>query len=253
MIPFMVSMCIKPNHLLHRRHGIRHVLYMTLRVTPVVTKLQRHHKKGLYAAKFSEEHENIIGTVSSDNTCRLWRLDNGKQLAKLAGHDDEVNGMAFHKNKLATASDDRAIIIWDIETYQPIAKLEGHRNSVYGLCFQPAGHTQGGLLASVAFDWMTLIWDQENTRAPVRTLEGHRDDIIGVDFAPNGIALATGSDDGTCRIWDCRMWRSTAVLEDHEGECKRVYSLIWACFSNNVRGWHCKSMGYVHIRLYRYA
>lgn len=189
----------------------------------VLTKLQGHHKKGLYAAKFSKEHQNLVGTVSSDNTCRLWRLDTGKQIAKLSGHEDEVNGMAFHQNSLATASDDRTIMIWDIETYQAVAKLEGHRNSVYGLCYQPAGHTNGGLLASVAFDWMTLIWDpRESTRTPVRKLEGHRDDIIGVDFAPNGIALATGSDDGTCRVWDCRMWRSTAILADHQGECKRV-------------------------------
>jgi len=189
----------------------------------IATKLQGHHKKGLYAAKFSKDYPNLVATVSSDHTCRLWRLDTGKHLAKLQGHEDEVNGMAFYENTLATASDDRRIIIWDIDTHQIIDSLEGHRNSVYGLCYQPPGFSNGGLLASVAFDWMTMVWDpRSSNQSPIRKLEGHRDDIIGVDFSPNGLALATGSDDGTCRVWDCRMWRTAAVLRDHQGECKRV-------------------------------
>ena len=147
----------------------------------------------------------------------------GKHLAKLQGHEDEVNGMAFYENSLATASDDRRIIIWDVDTHQIIDRLEGHRNSVYGLCYQPPGFSNGGLLASVGFDWMTMVWDpRSSNQSPIRKLEGHRDDIIGVDFSPNGLALATGSDDGTCRVWDCRMWRTAAVLRDHQGECKRV-------------------------------
>ena len=76
------------------------------------------------------------------------------------------------------------------------------------------------MFASVAFDWTTLIWDVRSPGLSIRTLEGHRDDIIGVDFSPNGWALATGSDDGTCRIWDVRMWRETAILDDHVGEVR---------------------------------
>ena len=58
----------------------------------IMTTLKGQHRKGLYAAKFAKDHPNLVGTVSSDQTCRLWRLDNGKHLAKLSGHEDEVNG-----------------------------------------------------------------------------------------------------------------------------------------------------------------
>lgn len=62
----------------------------------IMTTLKAQHRKGLYAAKFAKDHPNLVGTVSSDQTCRLWRLDNGKHLAKLSGHEDEVNGMFLH-------------------------------------------------------------------------------------------------------------------------------------------------------------
>ena len=67
----------------------------------------------------------------------------------------------------------------------------------------------------------------------MQTLEGHRDDIIGVDFLPSGLALATGSDDGSARVWDVRMWKNVAVLSDHKGEVKRVWA-IWSLDRDHV-------------------
>merc|ERR1712216_490153 len=106
-----------------------------------------------------------------------------------------------------------------METGSMVSRLLGHRNSVYGLVYQP-GHS--GLLATVSFDWMTLLWDPRSGKVE-HALEGHRDDIIGVDFSSSGNLLATGSDDATCRIWDARNFeRELALLNDHNSEVKRV-------------------------------
>eukprot|EP00949_MAST-11_sp_MAST-11-sp1_P005264 g5264.t1 len=191
----------------------------------LVAELRDHHTKGLYAVRFCPTQPSIVGTVSSDRTCRLWRvLDEGSSAHMFAlenEHADEINSLAFHPfaDVLATASDDRSIVLWDMATGRASRRLLGHRNSVYGLAYRPT--EANPLIASVSFDWVTMIWDPRSG-SKVRALEGHQDDIIGVDFAPGGVALATGSDDGTARIWDCRMWRSTAVLAKHEGEVKRV-------------------------------
>ena len=70
---------------------------------------------------------------------------------------------SFLTKIVATASDDRSIILWDWQTATISQRLVGHRNSVYSLSFQSSGGTAGGsgagLLASVSFDWMTLLWD----------------------------------------------------------------------------------------------
>jgi WD40 repeat protein len=55
-------------------------------------------------------------------------------------------------------------------------------------------------------------------------LTGHDDDVVGVDFCSSNFVLATGSDDGTVRLWDTRVWRCLEVLEaPHAGaQVKRV-------------------------------
>ena len=52
---------------------------------------------------------------------------------------------------------------------------------------------------------------------------GHLDYVTSVAFSPpDGAFLATGSSDGTARIWDVKSGNSVATLDDHLGEVNDV-------------------------------
>jgi WD40 repeat protein len=84
---------------------------------------------------------------------------------------------------------------------------------------QRPGHSQEDLRG---FEWRHL-W--RLCRADARfTLRGHSDELEPVLFSPQGKLVASGSHDGTVRLWDPRTGRALAVLQEHHP----IYALAWS-------------------------
>jgi len=60
---------------------------------------------------------------------------------------------------------------------------------------------------------------------PVQVLCGHTDQVGALAFAPDGHVLASGSHDGTVRLWDPATGEELATLQGHTG---RVTSVAFA-------------------------
>ena len=56
----------------------------------------------------------------------------------------------------------------------------------------------------------------------VTTFSGHRGDVNALAFSPDGMLLATGSDDGTARLWHVETGDEAAVLKGHRGAVNGV-------------------------------
>ena len=55
-------------------------------------------------------------------------------------------------------------------------------------------------------------------------IKGHNGFVYSVAFSPDGTMLATGSFDGTIKIWDVQ---SGKVLQTCKGHTNQVYSVAW--------------------------
>lgn len=165
-----------------------------------------------------------------DSVCSIFNLNsptdregNLPVSKTLSGHKGYVSCCQYIPDEdahLITSSGDQTCILWDTTT--------GLRTSVFGGEFQ-SGHTSDVLSLSISkannkmfvsgsCDSTARLWDTRVASRAVRTFYGHEGDVNAVKFFPDGNRFGTGSDDGTCRLFDIRTGHQLQVYYQPHGE-----------------------------------
>jgi len=98
-------------------------------------------------------------------------------------------------SRLASGTRDGHVELWDADAGSLLGRLAHHRAAIESLAFAPDGR----LAAGVA-DGRIVVWTVED-RTVIRELVGHDDAVSALAFHPDGDRLASGSLDGTTRLW----------------------------------------------------
>ncbi len=136
---------------------------------------------------------------------RLWSLDPIKQIRAFPGRELRVTSVAFAPDgkTLAAAYDGGEVRLWDTASGKELWTLP---NPGGPLAFSPDGKT----LAAAAvpsfgsFDDKTIRLYDALDGKEIHAFRGHQGAVRSLAFAPDGKSLASGSDDTTLLIWDCR-------------------------------------------------
>lgn len=141
---------------------------------------------------------NLLATAGADHLVRLWDWRQGRQLAALAGHADQVGVLAFAPDGrgLASGAFDGGLRFWHGEGLAESLELRGHSERVRSLLFSPDGRT----LASSSIDKSIRLWNVATGEA--RILAGHEASVRHLAFSPDGRLLSSSSTDRTARLWD---------------------------------------------------
>lgn len=161
-----------------------------------ITKAKQRFEKA--ATTNGEVVERLI-SASDDNTIFLWDPANSqKPIARLLGHQKQVNHVTFSPDGLyiASAGFDNHVKLWNARDGKFIATLRGHVSSVYQCCFS----ADSRLLVSASKDTTIKVWDVKTGKLSM-DLPGHQDEVYAVDWSPDGNAVASGGRDKQVKLW----------------------------------------------------
>ena len=183
---------------------------------------------GVTSVAFSPDGQRIAGGYT-DASVRVWDTATGAELTIFRGHGYSVNSLTFSPDGGRVASAGGAIVLlWDVESGKELAVFQGHTDEVTSVAFSPDGRW----IASGSRDCRVCVWNAD-IKTPARlvhfllgwlsptprlvgVLLGHEAGVTSVVFSPNGGRVASGSYDGTARVWDIQSEAERTLTWDHE-------------------------------------
>ena len=172
-------------------------------------------------ADFSRDGR-LVATGGDDGMVRVWGTRTGR-LVQTIVHPSKVKSVAFAPNgrELLSFGPHRVVYIWELRDAFLSLKLR-LRGFVGAARFAPGGEVVG----TGGSDKVARLWDIRLRRSapegavPLGTVsrefEGHSGRVGAIAFSPDGALFATGSTDGTARVWKVADGELVTILPGHE-------------------------------------
>ncbi|KAG0231962.1 hypothetical protein BGX31_005319 [Mortierella sp. GBA43] len=174
----------------------------------------------VYCCAYSPDG-TIFAVGGSSGKINLYATSNWGHIRTLAGHDSDVNDIAFSaKGVIVSGSSDKTVRLWHVETGECFTTLTGHNDEVSGVAFSP----QGDHVVSSSFDQTVRLWSLDSGTCQ-RILNGQEQGVWSVAFSPSGHQIASGGDNKTLVLWDVESGTLHSTLSGHDGT---VHSIVYS-------------------------
>jgi WD40 repeat protein len=170
---------------------------------------------------------NILATGCFYGQLDLWYIPDGALTKSLHGYESWVNEMAFSpdSNQLAAIynTPDFLVQVWQLPEGRPSFTLTGgHFTRV---AYSPDGQMLATVMANPTYDqygWpagYVQLWGAAGGNMLARLAI---DDAVSIAFSPDGLTFASGSYDGTLRLWAIESGDMLLESKAHYNQIQRL-------------------------------
>jgi WD40 repeat protein len=192
-----------------------------------------------------------VASGSDDGAVRLWDVDTGKVIAKLAGGPNPIISVCWNRDGGRVVSGTYAggtARVWGVESGKTVLAIETGFSSMGSVIYSPDTTmiATGEYRREGEGEEYVKIWDAKTGKL-VANLKGHTGGINCLAWTADGKTLISGSDDHSIRTWNATTWLQTAVWTGHTGTVYGIAIspngriLASASYDNTARLWNLEN------------
>jgi WD40 repeat protein len=172
-------------------------------------------------ATFSADGEYLV--TARGAWIRLWNVGTGKEVRTIKSSQTHIiTAVALSRDgKLLVANDDTIARLWDLDTRKEVRTFQGHTAWVSSVALS----ADGKWLATAGTSENARLWEVA-TGKEIRAFQVPLGNVLGATgpqpgslcavLTPDARWLATGSTDGTARLWDVATGKEVRAFRGSE-------------------------------------
>ncbi|GJD12908.1 Serine-threonine kinase receptor-associated protein [Galdieria sulphuraria] len=174
-----------------------HVFDLTGGEKPEPISVLEGHKGIVRFARFFGSGHNLIVSGGDEPFLIVWDIRSGKPIQKLELDTSDIKSAQISKigsTSMLSAVAANGLQFWDLDHFCKLDSMIIPQDS-------ESASLSGNHVVVSGRDLQIRLYER-NTKQLLNTFHGHHGPVWCVRFSPMGDSFASGSDDGTIRLWN---------------------------------------------------